>query len=135
MKFYLKHTSNCSRNHRVLQCCFLWLKIQHISERSHACNVYISYQIHITGIRTPTAMSLYFVRLHTSQVYRHQHCVPRRAFQQMPCHTLGGLDTYNFLSVNVSSDYSFHQIILHIQASHYYRSLRAEMCLCLIKLP
>jgi len=77
----------------------------------------------------------YFVRLHKSQVYRHQHCVPRRPFDQMPCLTHGGLDTYHSLFANVSSHYSIHQMFLHIQASHYYRCLREEMCLCLIELP
>ena len=77
----------------------------------------------------------YFVRLLKSQVYRHQHCVPRRPFDQMPCHTHEGLDTYHYLSANVSSRYSIHQMFLHIQASHYYRCFRAEMCLCLIEIP
>jgi len=52
------------------------------------------------------------VSLHTSQVYIHQHWVTRHSFDQMPCHTHGCLDTYHRLSVNVSSEYSIHQMLL-----------------------
>ena len=122
--------------HRVLQCSFLWLKIQHISERSYRCKTYFFLpNTHHSYKNTQRYVPWYFIRLHKSQDYRHQHWVPRRPFDQMPCHTHGGLDTYHSLSSNVSSHYSIHQMFLHIQASHYYRCLRAEMCLCLIELP
>ena len=106
-----------------------------ISVSDYILILYIVCHIHITSIRSPTVMSPDASSgFHTSQVYRHQHCVPRRPFDQMPCHTHGGLDTYHSLSVNVSSDYFIHQMLLHIHASHYYRRTRAEMCLCLIEL-
>ena len=135
MKFYLKHSSNCSRNPScssvfllmvedpTYQWAILWMK-----------RIYFLPNTHHRYKNTHRYVPWYFVRLHKSQVYRHQHCVPRRPFDQMPCHTHGGLDTYHSLSANVSSHYSIHQMLLHIHASHYYRRLRAEMCLCLIEL-
>jgi len=37
---------------------------------------------------------------------------------QMPGHTHGGLDTYHCVSVNISSDYSVHQICYYIHIHH-----------------
>jgi len=136
MKSYLKQSSNCSRNSScssvfllevddpTYQWAFLWMGCIFFLPNTHH-----SYK------DTHRYVPWYFVSLHTSQVYRHQHCVPRRPLDLVPCHTNGGLDTYHSLSVNISSDYSIHQMLLHIQASLYYRRLRAEMCLWLIELP
>ena len=120
-------------------------RVLRVSSYGWRSNISFSVHMHAMYIYLPNThhrykdkhryIPWYFVRLHTSQVYKHQHCVPRRAFDKKPCHTLGGLDTYHSLSVNVSSDYSIHQMLLHIQASYYYRSLRAEISLCLIELP
>ena len=87
------------RIHRVLPCSFLWLKIQHNIERSYRCDVYFFYQIHITGISIPTVMSP-----DTSSGFTHHrsigtNSIHRRAFDQIPCQTLGGLDTYHSLSL------------------------------------
>ena len=92
--------------------------------------------IHITGIRTPTVMSR-----DASSGFTHHRSIgtntlslDRCPLDQMPCHTHGGLDTYNCLPVTVSSHYSILQMLLYIHASYYYRRPRAEMCLGLIEL-
>jgi len=35
------------------------------------------------------------LRLHTSPVYRHQHSVPRRPLDELPCHKHAGPETYH----------------------------------------
>ena len=112
-----------------------WISI--ISVSVHTDVLYnFFYQIHITGISTSTVMFP-----DTSSGFTHHRSagtnilsLERCHLDQMPCHTHGGLDTYNCLPVTVSSHYSIHQKLLYIHASYYYRRPRAEMCLGLIEL-
>jgi len=70
---------------------------------------------------------------HTSEDYRHHHCVSLKVLSgypldQMPGHTHGGLDTYHCVSVNVSSDYSVHQICYYIYIYHIFTDALEWRC-------
>ena len=77
MKYYLKHSSNCSRNPSCSSVFLLMVEYPSYQWASiQLCCIFFLPITHHRYNNTHPYVPWYFVRLHTSQVCRHQHSVP-----------------------------------------------------------
>jgi hypothetical protein len=115
---------------RVLRCSFVWLKLQHISERPYSCSVnfHIKFTSQAYG-RPPLCPLMCLQSSHISQapaVCPLMSSSPDAHVTQMPV----GLHTYRSLlsiSHHTTAFTKCHYIYVH--TSHYYTRSSTEMCL------